>query len=337
MQLVKSTDQVDLNIKFFRPGKVSRHVANFGITQGGLGDYICYISVLRWIAENFPHIDGRIYAIEWFHELAENVMKPFLDRWRIYPRESLTQDKLKRPTFVPHQFPINRIGANAIDLAFIYYMSMTPAPKDCYYAKLDLTQIESLGEPASPYAVMTPAASNGPKTMTAKAFNGIKDYLLKRGITPMFLGKRDIDAKRKVSVCDDYDFSGGVDLTEQTTLLQAAALISKAKLVIGLDNGLLHLAAMTDVPIIYGYTLSSVEHTKPRRKSGIIHDIFPDPNVLTCTFCQSKMRMMGKIEFARCAYDDNLCTEILGDPTPWCGLIDEVVDAKDFVSIPIGA
>lgn len=328
---VQTIGRVEMNPHFFRPGTtLPKHTVNFALTQGGLGDYICYLSVLEWIAQNHKNVDGRMYAIEWFHPIIENVMKKY-PGWKVYPRESLNTKKLNRPTFVPVQLPINRTGCHAIDLGFIYYMSMTPAPADLFYSKLDLSAMDEAGKSKSPYAIMTPAASNGPKTMRAKAFNGIKNHLISKGITPIFIGKKNFTAERKITIDDEYDFSGGVDLTEKTELLQAAGLMSKAKLVIGLDNGLLHLAAMTEVPIIYGYTVSSVEHTMPRRRSRNIHNIHPDLETLSCTFCQSRMRMMGKHGFGNCLYGDNFCTDVLGSPEPWCELIDRVL-TKDRVT-----
>lgn len=318
-----------LSPRFFREGgETLRLTVNFAITQGGLGDYICLLSVIEWIAVNFPHVDGRVYCIEWFMPIAENVMKKF-SGWRVQNREALTDKKMQsRPTLFPSQKPINRIGANAIELGFIYYMNSTPAAADCYYSRLDLSSIGGM-TPGKPYAVLTPGASNKPKTLPAKAFNGMKEHLIGRGILPVFLGNtsfRGIDFP--VTVSDVYDFSGGLNLVNQTSTLEAARIMSEAKVVAGIDNGLLHLAAMTEVPVIYGYTVSSVEHTKPRRKSGNIHDLYCEPKTLPCMFCQSNMRMIRAHDFKECIYGDTLCTEALADPKPWCNLIDSVLDAK---------
>lgn len=328
-QAVESPLRGKLSPRFFRAGgETPRLTVNFAITQGGLGDYICLLSVLEWIAINYPHVDGRVYCIEWFMPIAENVLGKY-PGWRVQRREALTEKKMKsRPTLLPTQQPINRIGASAIDLGFIYYLNMTPAAPDCYYSKLDLSGVECSGiKPPESYAVLTPGASNKPKTLKSKAFNAMKDHLISKGITPVFLGNTTFRGEAfPVHVSEDYNFDGGINLLNKTTTLQAARIMSEAKLVAGIDNGLLHLAAMTEVPIIYGYTISSVEHTKPRRKSGNIQDLYCEPETLPCMFCQSKMRMLRAHDFKDCIYGDTLCAEALGEPEPWIKMIDSVLE-----------
>lgn len=310
----------------FRPGtKLPKQTVNFLITQGGVGDYVCLLSVLEWLANNHPQIDGRVYVAEWFIPIAENVLKKFPD-WRVQEKSRFNDKKMKsRPTQMPFHRPINRVGAHAIDLGFIYYLNMTPAPPDAFYSRLDFSGYD-FGEPGHPYAVMTPGASNLPKTLKPKSFNAIKNHLLDLGIIPLFLGNVSF-REEAPTFHKDYDFSGGIDLTNETTLLQAAGLMAKAKLVVGLDNGLLHLAAMTETPIVYGYTISSVEHTQPRRQSGNIYNIHPNLESLPCTFCQSRMRMINH-DFKDCLYGDNLCTDVLDKPERWCEIIDTALKAS---------
>lgn len=319
-------EHVQLNPTIYRKeSKGPQTEVNFVIGNGGIGDYICYLSALEWIAKNHPQVLGRIYCGGFFMPIPENVFKKY-PKWRVIERGKLTEELIKsRPTFAPHQEYPDRLGMHSVDLGFVYYADMNPPPADGnFYPKLDFTEMD-LGAPSSPYAVMTPYSTGATRTMDPQAFNGIKDFLIRKGITPLFIGKKDVTDKRSVDLHPDYDFSGGIDMRNQTTLLSAAGLMSRAKVVVGLDNGLLHLAAMTEVPIVFGFTVSSPEHAKPRRKSGKVFSIYPNPEDLTCMFCQSRMRFVYNQDFRECPYQDLACIKVLADPEPWCEQIEQAL------------
>jgi hypothetical protein len=313
---------------FRRNSRCERVDIGFLMASGGLGDYIGYLPALEWIARTQPQVEGTVYTADFFIPIAENVLKPY-PHWKVVSRKELTEQKIKeKPLAVPNRF-ITRIGMNAVDLGYLYYAYMNPSPTDGkYYCKLDLS---SVGYPVDKvrswdtgkYAVMTPYSTNAPRTMTAKAFNGIKDHLISKGVTPVLIGKREFAPGRPaLEKNGGYDFTGCWDLTESTTLLEAAKLMSTAEMVIGIDNGLLHLAAMTDVPLIMGFTVASPQHAEPRRKDARIYRVYPNRADLPCTFCQSRMRFFVRHDFGTCLYRDNLCTEVIGQPEDWTRLID---------------
>ena len=327
------TGIAELNPRFFRPGSKIREVTvNYVLTEGGIGDFIGALSALEWLARNHPQINGRVYCPDFFVSIAANVLQNY-PKWKVQGKKSLSAKKMQsRPTYLPFLRPINATGCHLVDLGFIYYANINPPPEDgYYYTRLDLSQIESIELPKAKYAVMTPGATYENRKLPARAFNGIKSYLLEKGIVPVFLGKVEVGDTRKILFENEYNYEGGIDLREKTSLLEAAAIMSKAEMVIGLDNGLLHLAAMTDVPIIFGYNIASPTHRRPRRKTidgkkPILWEIHPDPSSLSCTFCQSQMRFMFNHDFKNCLYKDNLCLEALGDAKAWCELIDNVIN-----------
>lgn len=316
-----------LNEQYFRRNtKVQKVSVGYLMAAGGLGDYIGYLSAIEWLARTQPQLNGTVYTADFFIPIASNVLSAY-PKWKVVPRSELTDEKIKaEPLCMPNRF-ITRIGSNAVDLGFIYYAYLNPAPPDgWYYTKLDLRSVLIDDElvPKQPYAVMTPYSTKPNRAMTVKAFNGIKNHLISKGVTPAFVGRKEFaDGRPAVEAQEGYDFSGGIDLTEKTTLLEAAKIMSHAKMVIGIDNGLTHLAAMTEVPIILGFTIASPKDAEPRRKSERIYRIYPDRSSLPCTFCQSRMRFFIKHDFGTCLYKDNLCTEVIGVPDDWNALIDK--------------
>lgn len=331
---------IPLNPNTFRPKSTidSRTNANFVITNGGIGDFLAWLPALLFLRSVNPQLIGHVFSPSYFKPLVDNFIENRLKEislsqnspnWQSYTMDEFRNNPLHRkarPTFAPHDQPINGMGAHLLDLGFIYFAALTPPPPEFnFYPTFDLTTVfTTLFPENTPFAIITPGATYPNRQMPSSTFNEINLHLIKNGITPVALGAPSVGT-RTVHFNPDYDFSNVIDLRGKTTLLQALKIMENAKLVIGLDNGLLHLAACTTTPIIFGYNIASPEHRRPRRKKGTILDIHPDPKVLTCTFCQSKMRFMFNHDFKDCLYKDNKCLEFLADPKPWCELVDEIL------------
>ena len=306
-----------LNPLYFRPSTHSspKHV-NFVLHSGGIGDYTAYLSSLLWIAKAHPQVHGTIHSPTHFIEIPQFLFKNF-PNWKIVPRG--VSPPTDNPTFEPHFIPANCLGTHPLDLGFIYFAGQNPPPDDFnFYPTLDFAESER--PLPSQYAVLIPGGTHPNRTLPPKAFNGIKEYLLSLNLIPVFLGKTDTTPAHRINYPDGYDYTNAVNLIDKTTLLEAAKIMAFARVVIGLDNGLLHLAATTDVPVVFGYTIAAPKHRNPRRKQGITYNIHPDPQTLPCTFCQSNMRFINSHDFAHCVYHDLKCIDELSDPTPWLQL-----------------
>lgn len=325
-----SPGQVFANTSYFRPGTKARiRHCNYLITQGGMGDYICYLSALRFLASEHPQIYGTVYVTEFMVEIYQNVLAPWFPRWKVVSREKADEKEFtKNPTFSPQLRPLNATGAHPIDLGFAYFAGLSQPPEGWNeYPPLSVPTVKKF-KVEGKYAVMCPGSTTPNRTMKAETFNGIKDGLIARGIIPVFLGKKQMTDIREIKYCEEYNYEGGIDLRDQTSLMMAAGIMSKAELVVGLDTGLLHLAACTKVPILFGYNIASPEHRRPRRPSGNIWEIYPDVKTLPCTFCQSRMRFMFDHDFAVCLYKDNACLDALGKPEDWLRIVDKCLAAK---------
>lgn len=157
------------------------------------------------------------------------------------------------------------------------------------------------------YVVLQGAYTEIVKTMPASTFNGIKDYLLSKGLGVVCLGKThnhtgygDIAATAKVDV--NYDFSNTINLIDKTSISESAKIIEGSKLFIGMDGGLAHLAGFTDVPIIAGYTFASHQHLMPIRNNILGWNVYPiiPPETLDCRFCQTKGILYYNHDFRDC-------------------------------------
>ena len=114
----------------------------------------------------------------------------------------------------------------------------------------------------------------------------VADYVRKKGLTPVFVGRKGAISIWKTLAVSDFEYPGfGVDLIDKTSIPELAAIMKRAKVIFGMDSGPLHLAFTTDTPIVAGFTNVNPNLRIPPRKSGCKTQAV-SPNLL-CKYCQS--------------------------------------------------
>lgn len=307
MESKKLDDRVFLDETIFRRGTAFKpHRFRFVVGDGGLGDSVCLLSAIEWVHKTQHQVIVEIVCHDFFKPIAQNIFPDV----RIQNFEEVDKNEKVLTRFSTND-TINATGFHLVDLGFAAYCNLDCPPLGWgFYPQLDLTgvNVDKGLFNLSNYAIMTPGATMDTRTMPVKVFNGIKDYIISQGITPVFLGKTVINDQLKIKF-QDYDLSGGLNLIDKTTLLESAKIISGSRYIVGLDNGLLHLAAMTEAPIVFGYNITTIQHRQPRRKFGRIADVVP-PKSLECAGCQSKIRFLPH-NFKNCLYKDFKCLELM--------------------------
>lgn len=122
------------------------------------------------------------------------------------------------------------------------------------------------------YVVIAATGVEPVRTMPVETANSIIDYVISKGITPVFLGKEDsncgIGSHAIKAKPIPLNYHKGVNLINLTTLLESAKIIHESKAYVGMDGGLSHVAGCTDANIITGYTASNPNHVAPIRKGS---------------------------------------------------------------------
>lgn len=321
----------------FRPGtKTAMREVIFSLMVPGkknaaLGDMICWMAAIKYVALNYNYVVGHLIVPQWFIEIAANIMRPF-PAWRVHssiPERLADGCQYRHPT----NFPANATGMHLVDLGFVYFCGINPVPEGAKtYPQLDLSEVQLPKDfDLVKYAVMTPGVSDFTRTrmMTSEAFNAIVDHLNKIGVTPVFLGKTDMGKDRVVGIHPQYDLSKGLNLLDRTTLLQAAKIIKGSRFILGIDNGLLHLAGMTDATIMYGYTVAGPDQRRIERPDGHLIEFYPDKEKLPCLFCQERVRFFLDHHFTNCLYQETTpaCVRML-DAESWITAINEITGAR---------
>lgn len=296
---------------------------NFVFMNGGMGDYITWFQAIRWLASEATWLKGRAIIPTYLKELVEYWLAPFPE-WTFtdYKDTSsmpqLDNMPLRGPVELQRE-SLNATGAHLLTCGWVYFTNKEKAPEGWdFYPPLAQAHLDSVKTPleiTEKYAVITTGLTTNSRKVDPAWWNHIIDHVIARGLTPVFLGKSVVETGNARNIHTQFGkethYEKGIDLRDKTSLMQAAAIMSRAEVVIGHDSGLLHLAGCTSVPIVFGYNIASPEHRRPRRPAGKIYDVVLTDAELPCNFCQSKFNFVIGYNFRECFYGDLQCMKLL--------------------------
>lgn len=276
---------------------------------GGLGDMVCRLPALKQLLA-IPHVQAKVYVPAYFMDVAFNALgqgAPLLSL------DQAPKPPVEKPTidFTPYTFTSMRM--HLVQNGFLTLLDFVPAldSDEARYLKLDLSQVDirPFQLPAA-YAVITTGHTAPVREFLPSTVNTVVEYCRAIGLAPVFLGagSAPIEGGLRIdaSFSAEIDYSKGLDLIDKTSLMQAAKIMAEAKFVVGVDNGLIHVAGMTDVPIVVGYTSTTADSRLPLRGKRA-PTIAVLPRELECVGCQTRMPFVYKHDFRRCFYGDYKC------------------------------
>lgn len=324
----------------FRPDtSIDRVILNFAFNDGGMGDFVNYAAATLWIAKHCPWIEGRVYTPKYLTPLMQDIHADY-PQFKCLESEtfndsvthmtSLRGPGMSQNGVVVGQQLLTVMHAHPMDVGFAYYPGMATPPGE----ELPILDYESfklkpqVKEHLGNYCVITTGSTTTSRRVEGRHLNPIIEYIHARGLTPVFIGKEDFvgTGNLDVNFPTDIDYSKGIDLRNKTSVKAAACIMQHARFVLGLDNGLLHLAAlMKDSKIIFGYNITSVEHRAPRRSHGRTINISLTDEELKCSGCQSKWQLMFTHHFNKCYYGDTKCIDMLFSGGRFERAIDEML------------
>lgn len=296
-----------------RPGtKVQVMPVNYILTEAGVGDYLYYAAALLWVARNQPWVQGKIHCCNYFVPFLRYFFTPY--GWLVEGADdgnSLNAEirfigpnmRVEGQNILPQL--LTPIHTHLMDLAFAYFCDRNVAPPDSYLPHLTFPPEKThrkLRNLIGKYVVFTPGVMTPSRETSGRHWNPIIEHAVATGLMPVFLGRKIIAKGLQATFPDDIRYDLGLDLRNETTLLEAAAIMQHSRCVVGLDNGLLHLASCTPASVIFGYNIAGPEHRRPRRNWGRLLDITLTKKELSCAHCQSTMNLGGTHSYHNCLY-----------------------------------
>lgn len=293
--------------------------------KGGLGDTIARLPSVRYILQKCDHIEElrlivQDYAVDYCTEALSAYISP--NRFKVYglkDMEALLSEE-GIPGMMTDSNHHTTLRTHLTDHAFHTVADVQLAENEQFYKDYlipkDLNKYAIEGLPEN-YIVITTGFTAAVREWLPSSVNEVCKWIIEeRKLDVIFLGKKQnfFWGQRGITegtFREEIDYSVGIDLRDSTSLLEASYILSKAKAVVGVDNGLLHLAAAssTTVPIIAGYTTVTPEHRLPYRNGGIkgSNCYIVEPKELACKFCQTQLLFLYNFDLRNCFYGDYEC------------------------------
>lgn len=265
---------------------------NFLLTDGGLGDNICRFPIIKYIINTHPHVEPQVWVMDFVFDLARHLL-PDIDVYRFSDNKHYNQDLPARSTGTVW---FTNLKTHMIDHAFALLANEIPQIEHKNYLQLNLKRI-SINKFNLPkkYVCIFTGYTAPIRRFYEPYVNEIVDYIKEKGYDIIFMGQRQSDAGLKGhevigTFSEEIDYSKGLNLIDRTSLLEAGKIISGARCVVGLDSGLCHLSAMTQVPIVCGFTSVDPLHRMPIRNNQLGWNFYPvvPPDDQPEKFCQSR-------------------------------------------------
>lgn len=320
----------------------------FVFVNGGMGDYATWLQPIRWLATETTWLKGTLVCPVYLKEMAEYFLKPL--GWPVITYKDIPPNMGDVPFRGPVELQresLNATGAHLSTCGWVYFTNKEKAPEgwDSYpqFKQEDLDKIV-LPEAAQDlkwgeYVVVTTGKTTPSREVPGKYWNPIIEHIRSKGLKPVFLGKSVVETGNASNIHTKFDqaiqYDRGLNLIDKTSLMQAAAIMSRAACVVGHDNGLLHIAGCTPtVPIVFGYNLASPNHREPKRphlKNNGCYNVNLTSKELACNFCQSNFNFLIGYNFRHCFYSDLACIHKLfeNNGMRWIMKIDQALGDKD--------
>lgn len=277
----------------------------------GFGDYIGVMPAIIYMRDNAPNIIQHLWVRDFFLDLAKNlapgvIVKPLSKGEKEY-NAKLAGVRLDWPH-------TTTLGTHTTDFGFSVLVDKQVDIQHKNYPRLNTATID-ITKFALPekYVVLTTGYTSEVREMLPSIANEIIAYCKSKNCPVVALGstnaKSGVGANIKGVFKEEINFTDIINLVDKTTTLEAGKIIAGSRAIVGLDNGLIHLAGTTDVPIIAGYTTVDPKHRLPIRNNTLgwnCYTVLPDES-LGCRGCQSNFIHVYDHNFKTCYYGDKLC------------------------------
>lgn len=279
---------------------------NFMLLDGGVGDQIAALTPIAYTIKHYPWVTPLCWVPDYLVDFAKNVLPEgtYIKglsslRYSYNPNKPTKTTKWDGHT--------SSMKVHVMDYAFLRLLDENPDIQHKNYLKVDFSQVppKDLNLPDK-YAVFTTGFTAEVREWLPTEVNKTARWCVDNGITPVFLGQTQTATGTKHQIKgtfkEEIDFSLGISLIDKTTLLEAAAIMQHSKAVLGVDNGLLHLAGCTDAEIIAGYTTVNPNIRAPIRHNTLTYNFtaITPPATLDCRFCQQTTNFLYGHDYRFC-------------------------------------
>lgn len=289
--------------------EIQKQNINFIFDDGGIGDNIARMPCMKFIKESYSWVTPYLYVPDYFLDIARNLMpdmiiRPFSKAKRMYNASlpgrhtALKGHDSLATHLVDHAFHV--LGNRQVDIKYKNYIPLN----------LERINIERFKLPDE-YVVVTTGFTAPIREFMPDKVNAITSYINNRNVGVVFLGSHQANVgANSIAIQgtfnDEINYTKGYNLVDKTSLLEAGKIIAGSKAIVGIDNGLMHIAGCTEVPIIGGFTSVAPELRNPYRHNELgwnCYNIVP-PETCKERFFQSNWDFIYDFDYRFCYYGD---------------------------------
>lgn len=289
--------------------KAKTKTINLMLLDGGVGDHVASLSAVHYIITQYNWLTPLVWLPDFLQELAKNVLPKGTAIYGFSQMRGL-YDPTKPTKTTKWDGSTSPMKIHCVDYSFLKLCDENPEARYKNYLKVSMEDI-LIPDMPSDYVVLTTGFTADVREWPAASVNGTAQWCIKQGLTPVFLGQTNtrtgVQHVIKGSFSAEIEYDKGVNLVDKTSLLQAIRIMYGAKAILGVDNGLLHAAGCTDVPIIGGFTTVSPDIRMAYRNDILGWKYYPvTPDVdLSCKFCQQKTNFLYGHDYKNCLFKND--------------------------------
>lgn len=302
---------------------------NILFDNGGIGDHVAAMPVIKYAMEAFPYVTWYLWVPDYFLDFARNVLPNCIIR-PFSKKDKFTKEWPSRRISFGLTYTNLRSHMTEHCARILLNQDIPDGHKNYLKLNLDKINIDKFKLPNN-YVVITTGYTAPIREFLGSYINELTDYVIKKGYIPVFLGKRQsptgFENKSIIGhFNEEISYKKGIDLIDKTSLLEAGKIIAGSKCIIGLDNGLLHVAAGTDVNIIGGFTSVDPIHRLPYRDNvlGKNYSTVVPPNSEPEKFFQSRYDFLFEHDYKESYFKNNDLIKSL-KPELWIEKLKEIL------------
>lgn len=287
---------------------------NFILMDGGLGDHVASLVAVDYVIKNYPWITPLVWTPNYLKDLASHLL-PAKTNVDSYDSMKDKYNHMITTKVTKWDGMVSPMKIHLLDYAFLKLTDENPGINHKNYLRLkpDLIDVSKFGLPDK-YIVITAGFTAKAREFPAHHVNAVTKYAHSKGYDTVFLGQTKTQTGTTHVIEGNFDknldFSNSINLINETNLLEAAKIMHLSSAVVGVDNGLLHVAGCTDVPIVGGFTNVSPEVRMPVRNDILGFNFYPvTPPPSVCCHCQQNTNFLYGHDYRSCVFKDRQCVE----------------------------
>lgn len=288
---------------------------NIDWTCSAVGDTVCFLPILKVLCDR-GLIESVLFNKK--YDFLGDIVKLIVPHNRVITKIDNAKYKSKYRFVNSFTSYPSSIHMHLVDYASIAICDAILPAKDRTYPIIDTSFLDCsiLNTLPDQYFAIQCGHTSKLKKMPQKAFDDILDFFIKNKIYLVLLGRNydvDIDSTLSSKIRPDEYIKNInspyiINMIDKTSIVESLIVMSKAKAMLGMDSGLIHLAGLTEVPIIVAYTHKHPEYLMPIRHNELGWNVFPIvPDDGVCRFCMTEYYNQYGYDYTNCAKGNTEC------------------------------